>query len=206
MAGYKIHYGNFTGYSYTTNTDVGNVTTYTLSGVNIDSSVAITAYDGNIDGTDDQVEGYQSWFATAIIPPYAGPVWYVSTSGSDANEGSEEEPFATISLGNVADVNSAVKAAKEAFSSWKKTSKEERISLIQKLLEIYKSKWNEMTEAISMEMGAPLDWASSAQTADRKSTRLNSSHALISYAVFCLKKKKKTTITPPPPPTTPPIS
>src|SRR3712207_7222446 len=30
---------------------------------------------------------------------------------------------------------------------------------------------------------------------DRKSTRLNSSHANISYAVFCLKKKKKTTIT-----------
>src|SRR3712207_7231911 len=31
--------------------------------------------------------------------------------------------------------------------------------------------------------------------ADRKSTRLNSSHANISYAVFCLKKKKKTNIT-----------
>src|SRR2546429_2818038 len=31
--------------------------------------------------------------------------------------------------------------------------------------------------------------------ADRKSTRLNSSHGYISYAVFCLKKKKKT-ITP----------
>src|SRR3712207_134580 len=30
------------------------------------------------------------------------------------------------------------------------------------------------------------------QTLDRKSTRLNSSHANISYAVFCLKKKKKT--------------
>src|SRR5207249_7174476 len=29
---------------------------------------------------------------------------------------------------------------------------------------------------------------------DRKSTRLNSSHVSISYAVFCLKKKKKTTI------------
>src|SRR3712207_7265519 len=29
---------------------------------------------------------------------------------------------------------------------------------------------------------------------DRKSTRLNSSHANISYAVFCLKKKKKSTI------------
>src|SRR3712207_8634265 len=31
--------------------------------------------------------------------------------------------------------------------------------------------------------------------ADRKSTRLNSSHANISYAVFCLKKKNKTTHT-----------
>src|SRR3712207_6876500 len=33
---------------------------------------------------------------------------------------------------------------------------------------------------------------SSAPALDRKSTRLNSSHANISYAVFCLKKKKKT--------------
>src|SRR5207244_13081375 len=32
-----------------------------------------------------------------------------------------------------------------------------------------------------------------ATEADRKSTRLNSSHQIISYAVFCLKKKKKTT-------------
>src|SRR5258707_10181866 len=34
-------------------------------------------------------------------------------------------------------------------------------------------------------------WAIVALLADRKSTRLNSSHANISYAVFCLKKKKK---------------
>src|SRR5256885_4597605 len=32
---------------------------------------------------------------------------------------------------------------------------------------------------------------------DRKSTRLNSSHLVISYAVFCLKKKKKTLCRPP---------
>src|SRR5688572_32535328 len=43
---------------------------------------------------------------------------------------------------------------------------------------------------------APLEpWISEAQTLehelDRKSTRLNSSHSQISYAVFCLKKKKK---------------
>src|SRR2546422_1714354 len=34
-------------------------------------------------------------------------------------------------------------------------------------------------------------WAISARGLDRKSTRLNSSHGYISYAVFCLKKKKK---------------
>ena len=78
---------------------------------------------------------------------------------------SNEEPFAVISLGGVEDTNAAVKVAKEAFSTWKQASKEERISLIQKLYEIYKSRRDEMTEAISMEMGAPLDWASSVQTA-----------------------------------------
>src|SRR5258708_12556575 len=41
--------------------------------------------------------------------------------------------------------------------------------------------------------------------ADRKSTRLNSSHQIISYAVFCLKKKKPTPPTPPPPPPPPPL-
>src|SRR2546427_5851102 len=37
------------------------------------------------------------------------------------------------------------------------------------------------------------DAATPAQRPDRKSTRLNSSHSQISYAVFCLKKKKKIT-------------
>src|SRR3712207_8359900 len=38
----------------------------------------------------------------------------------------------------------------------------------------------------------PASPAARPRAADRKSTRLNSSHANISYAVFCLKKKKKT--------------
>src|SRR2546430_13058211 len=40
-----------------------------------------------------------------------------------------------------------------------------------------------------------IDWKRSFATKDRKSTRLNSSHSQISYAVFCLKKKKKTRTT-----------
>src|SRR2546426_7860628 len=38
--------------------------------------------------------------------------------------------------------------------------------------------------------GSSRHWLASS-TGDRKSTRLNSSHLVISYAVFCLKKKKK---------------
>src|SRR5438034_6726290 len=38
---------------------------------------------------------------------------------------------------------------------------------------------------------APEDLGAREGLADRKSTRLNSSHTVISYAVFCLKKKKK---------------
>src|SRR2546429_9221380 len=38
--------------------------------------------------------------------------------------------------------------------------------------------------------GRPSGSSTSVETRDRKSTRLNSSHGYISYAVFCLKKKK----------------
>src|SRR3712207_7860971 len=47
--------------------------------------------------------------------------------------------------------------------------------------------------AVLLRGGAPLDLAHQLDDLDRKSTRLNSSHANISYAVFCLKKKKNTT-------------
>jgi len=77
---------------------------------------------------------------------------------------SNEEACAIISLGDIEDTNYAVESAKNSFSDWSSTSKSERLNLIKKLYEIYKSRWDEMSEAISTEMGAPIDWASSAQT------------------------------------------
>jgi len=59
---------------------------------------------------------------------------------------SNEEPFAIISLGSKEDTNAAVKAAKEAFVKWKETSKEERINLLEKLLKIYKKRFNEIQQ------------------------------------------------------------
>ncbi|SVD92180.1 uncharacterized protein METZ01_LOCUS445034, partial [marine metagenome] len=82
---------------------------------------------------------------------------------------SNEEPFAVISLGSKEDTDAAVNAAKTAFAKWKETSKEERIKLLEKLLSVYKKRFNEMAEAISIEMGAPMDWASDPQTASGQS-------------------------------------
>ena len=77
---------------------------------------------------------------------------------------SNEDAYAVISLGSKEDVDKAVQASKIAFESWKKTSKEERLKLLEKLLEIYKKRFNEMAKAISDEMGAPMDWATDVQT------------------------------------------
>ena len=82
---------------------------------------------------------------------------------------STEETCAIISLGSKEDTNAAVDAAKKAFESWKDSSREERIKLLEKLLNIYKKRYSEMVEAISTEMGAPMDWATDVQTATGQS-------------------------------------
>jgi aldehyde dehydrogenase (NAD+) len=70
-----------------------------------------------------------------------------------------EEPCSLISLGSKADVDDAVAAARAAFPAWMATPVEERIALLEKLVEIYNSRKEEMAQAISMEMGAPIDFA-----------------------------------------------
>ena len=82
---------------------------------------------------------------------------------------STEETCAIISLGSKEDTNAAVDAAKKAFESWKDSSREERIKLLEKLLSIYKKRYSETVEAISTEMGAPMDWATDVQTATGQS-------------------------------------
>ena len=78
---------------------------------------------------------------------------------------STEEVCAIISLGSPEDTNAAVKSARNSFETWKEVSKNERIKLLEKLLEIYKARWDQMTDAISTELGCPKDWCSANQTA-----------------------------------------
>ena len=68
-----------------------------------------------------------------------------------------------ISLGNKQDVDNAVSAAKEAFKTWAFTSKEARIDLLENLYTLYKKRWNDFSNAITLEMGAPKEFASKFQ-------------------------------------------
>ena len=76
-----------------------------------------------------------------------------------------EETIGKIALGNSKDVGKAVAAAKEAFESFSQTSKEERLALMGKIVEIYQSRYDEIAETISSEMGAPLWLSKAAQAA-----------------------------------------
>jgi aldehyde dehydrogenase (NAD+) len=76
-----------------------------------------------------------------------------------------EEPIATISLGTAADVDKAVAAARRAFESYSETGPAERLALLQRIIEVYQSKYEEMAETISQEMGAPMWLARAAQAA-----------------------------------------
>ncbi len=77
----------------------------------------------------------------------------------------DEQPFAVISLGSQGDVDTAVSAAQRAFGAWSKTTKEERLAWLDRLLEAYKARMNDMAKAISDEMGAPMKLALESQAA-----------------------------------------
>jgi len=77
---------------------------------------------------------------------------------------STEEVCAIISLGSESDTNLAVEAAKKSFSAWWNTSKEKKLELLNKLLNIYQRRSSDMAQAISLEMGAPKDWSINEQS------------------------------------------
>ncbi len=74
-----------------------------------------------------------------------------------------EEPVATISLGSAADVDRAVAAAKRAFELYSETNPDERLALLRRIIGVYQSKMEQMAEAISEEIGAPVSLSRKAQ-------------------------------------------
>ncbi len=90
---------------------------------------------------------------------YINGQWVDPIDGRDHHviNPSTEEPCAVISLGGQADTDAAVAAAKAAFPEWMARPAAERIALVENLLQTYLDNADELAQAISMEMGAPID-------------------------------------------------
>ena len=71
---------------------------------------------------------------------------------------STEEPVAVISLGDQADTDAAVAAAKRAFPAWSRTSPADRLAHVEKILEVYKSRAKDMAWAISHTLSRSATW------------------------------------------------
>src|SRR5687767_7503896 len=70
-----------------------------------------------------------------------------------------EEAMYEVALGSKADLDKAVAAARRAFLTFSQTSREERVALLEKIIEVYKGRMKDIGAAVSDEMGAPLPMA-----------------------------------------------
>jgi aldehyde dehydrogenase (NAD+) len=77
---------------------------------------------------------------------------------------STEEPCSEIMIGTTADVDAAVAAARRAFDSFSQTSVEERLALLGRIIEEFKKRVPDFGRSMAMEMGAPISFASTAQS------------------------------------------
>ncbi len=90
---------------------------------------------------------------------YINGAWVAPAKANDfpVIDPSTEEQCAVISLGDQADTDAAVSAARAAFDSWSQTPVADRVALIEKLAAVYDARQEEMAQAMSVEMGAPIN-------------------------------------------------
>ena len=74
-----------------------------------------------------------------------------------------EKVIGQVSLGTPHDVDSAVISARNAFNFFSQTSVEDRLTLLERIIEVYESRYDEVAETISLEMGAPISLSKNAQ-------------------------------------------
>src|ERR1700719_4714989 len=73
----------------------------------------------------------------------------------DVENPATEQVVGKIAMGNAADVDKAVKAARKEFTSWSQTSREERLEVLGRILTEYQKRFGDLATAVTEEMGAP---------------------------------------------------
>ncbi len=84
-------------------------------------------------------------------------------SKHDVIDPSTEQWIGTIAIGSAADAEKAIKAARNAFAGFSRTTKDDRLALLKRVLTILKRRKDEIGDMISREMGAPLIMARAEQ-------------------------------------------
>ncbi len=74
-----------------------------------------------------------------------------------------EEPAGQISLGTRADVDAAVAAARRAFPSYSQSSAKERIALLERIVQGYEARKEDLARAMTLEMGTPITFSRQVQ-------------------------------------------
>jgi aldehyde dehydrogenase (NAD+) len=77
---------------------------------------------------------------------------------------SDETVIAQVAMGSEADAVRAIEAAQRAFGDWSQSSRETRLALLQRVLEVYERRSQDIANTLSAEMGAPLGMALDNQT------------------------------------------
>ena len=75
-----------------------------------------------------------------------------------------EEIVAQINLGSPADVDRAVAAARRAFKTYSESSKEERLSLLRRIVEVCEARREDLSQAMTLEMGSPISFSRDVQS------------------------------------------
>ncbi|MEL6582814.1 MAG: aldehyde dehydrogenase family protein [Pseudomonadota bacterium] len=103
----------------------------------------------------------------AVTQFYINGGWVAPLAGQEVPvfNPSTEEAIATITLGGEVDTKAAVAAAKAAFPAWAQSSKAERVAALERLAAAYDARAEDMAQAISQEMGAPISMARASQVA-----------------------------------------
>ncbi|MEM6661283.1 MAG: aldehyde dehydrogenase family protein [Pseudomonadota bacterium] len=92
---------------------------------------------------------------------YINGAWVdpIDSTDFDVINPATEEPVATIALGSKADLDNAVAAAKNAFKTWQFSTVEERVSLLERMIETYSARGEEFIETMSREMGTTISFS-----------------------------------------------
>jgi aldehyde dehydrogenase (NAD+) len=96
---------------------------------------------------------------------YIDGAWVDPTTSTtlDVINPATEQSIASIALGGTKDVDRAVAAARKAFETFSRTTVDERIALLERVLEVYQTRTADLAEALTLEMGAPTSLSAQAQ-------------------------------------------